>query len=461
MSVSPSSDYTLPDVLYQPWEDVGKLQDRLLKQMIEICYEHHPYYSKLMHKLGLAPSDIQSREDLKKLPPISKTEFLANPEDFRLNPAHLPVHEGTLWKIIYTTGTTSGRPAPIFITAHDHFAYQDLFRTRHDLLGLKETDLIANLFPMTNFPLGAFSRAPDEAAAIGAAIVTCNTGRVDGIFPVNRSLDEAVNAVARHGATVLWGVAGFVRRVLLRAIEMEANFSKVRMVMTTGEASSPAMRDDLKSRMRKLGCAEALIVNRYGSTEQGGTMIECQDGAGFHSSMPDQVFHEIVDDETGERLADGQDGMLAITHLNRRGTVLLRYKIGDRGALDHEPCPHCSRTSVRLSSKPVRTGDIIKIKGALVNLGTLKAELDRVPSLEEYQIVVTTQDPKDPFSPDVLKVRIAAQSGATSDLSASVAEVVTRISNLRPEIEETRRDEIFDPVTMAKPRRIVDLRAAR
>lgn len=455
------ADYTLPDILHQPWDEVVKLQDRLLKTMIEICYDHHPYYGRVMRELGLKPADIQNREDLKKLPPIGKAEFLAAPEDFRLNPEHLPMQEATLWKIIYTTGTTSGRPAPIFVTAHDYFAYQDLFRTRGSLLGITDTDMIANLFPMTNFPLGAFSRAPDEAAAMGASIMFGMTGRVDSNYPVNRTVDEAVEAVARHGATVLWGVAGFVRRVLLRAIELEADFSKVRMVVTTGEASSPAMREDLRSRMRTLGCADTLIVNRYGSTEQGGTMIECQDGSGFHSSMPDQVFHEVVDDETGERLPDGTPGMLAITHLNRRGTVFLRYKIGDMGELDHTPCPHCGRTSVRLSSKPVRTGDIIKIKGALVNLGNLKAELDKVPGLEEYQIVVTSQDRDDPFSPDVLKIRIAARDGSVDEMPGTVSGIVTQLSNLRPVIEEVARDEIFDPTTMPKPRRVVDERKPR
>ena len=177
--------------------------------------------------------------------------------------------------------------------------------------------------------------------------------------------------------------------------------------------------------------------------------------------MPDQVFHEIVDDETGERLPDGEPGMLAITHLNRRGTVFLRYKIGDMGELDHSPCPHCGRTTVRLSSKPVRTGDIIKIKGALVNLGNLKSELDKVDGLEEYQIVVSSEDLADPFSPDVLKVRISAREGSVAEMPDTVSGIVTKLSNLRPKIEEAKRDEIFDPTTMAKPKRIVDERKPR
>lgn len=450
--------YTLPDIQRQPLEAVRALQNQLLRRMVEICYDYHPFYSELMRERGLTPADIQNVDDLQKIPPSSKTDFLADPEAFRLRPEGLPLAEGTLWKIIYTTGTTTGKPAPIFVTSHDHFAYQDLFRTRQDLIGLRNTDLIANLFPLTSFPMGAYSRGPDEAAAVGAAMLIANTGRVDSYYPVNRSADDAVASIARHKATVLWGVAGFVRRVLLRAAELGADFTSVRMVMTTGEAASPAMRDDLRLRMRNLNCADTTIVNRYGSTEQGGTMIECCDGSGFHSSMPDQVFHEVVDGESGTRRADGETGMLAITHLNRRGTVFLRYKVGDMGALDHSACPYCGRTSVRLSSMPVRTGDIIKIKGALVNLGNLKAELDKIPELEEYQIVVTSESATDPFSPDVLLVRLAPVDGKGESIGPEIASLVTTLTNLRPQIEIAKRDEIFDPVVMAKPKRIVDLR---
>jgi phenylacetate-CoA ligase len=453
--------YTLPDIQQQPLEVVQALQNRLLRRMVELCYDLHPFYSGVMRDIGLTPADIVTCDDLQKLPTSSKADFLANPEAFRLRPEGLPIAEGTLWKVIYTTGTTTGRPAPIFVTSHDHFAYQDLFRTRQDLIGLTNKDLIANLFPLTSFPLGAYSRGPDEAAAVGAAMLIANTGRVDSYYPVNRSVDEAVSAIERHKATVLWGVAGFVRRVLLRATELGADFTSVRMVMTTGEAASPAMREDLRLRMRNLNCADTAIVNRYGSTEQGGTMIECCDGSGFHSSMPDQVFHEVVDGETGVRLADGETGMLAITHLNRRGTVFLRYKVGDMGALDHSACPHCGRTSVRLSSKPVRTGDILKIKGALVNLGNLKAELDKLPQLDEYQIIVTQESMEDPFSPDVLMVRVAPVEGAADGIGQEIANLVTTLTNLRPQVEIAKRDDIFDPVTMAKPKRIVDLRRER
>jgi phenylacetate-coenzyme A ligase PaaK-like adenylate-forming protein len=461
MTVSSPNAYTLPDMLRQPQEAVRRLQDDLLRRMVEICYESHPYYSELMRRERLEPRHIQSCADLVRLPPCSKKEFLADPDAFRLRPETLPGNEGLLWKVVYTTGTTSGRPAPVYVAAHDHFAYMFGFKDRQELIGLRDDDRLINLFPLTAFPLGAYARAADEIAAVGASILFGNTGRADSPFPLNRTLDEAVAMVSRHKATVLWGVAGFVRRVLIRADELGADFRSVRLVMTTGEASSPAMRADFRRRMSDLGCADTQVINRYGSTEQGGTMIECCEGSGFHSALPDQMFHEIIDQDTGRRLDDGQTGMLAVTHLNRRGTVFLRYMVGDVGSLDSAPCPHCGRTSVRLSSTPVRTGDIVKIKGALVNLGNLKEELDRRSGLDEYQIVVQSQDADDPFSMDELLLRLAPGKGSDSAFVDDVVADVMRLTNLRPRVEISARDEIFDPASQAKPRRIVDARKPR
>jgi len=55
-------------------------------------------------------------------------------------------------------------------------------------------------------------------------------------------------------------------------------------------------------------------------------------------------------------------------------------------------------------------------------------------------------------------VRLAPATGANETIGDDIASLVTQLTNLRPRIEITRRDAIYDPVTMAKPKRIVDVR---
>jgi phenylacetate-CoA ligase len=458
----PTPSYTIADVLRRPLHEVRALQDRLLRDTIAICYDAHPFYGALMRRERIEPRHIQSCDELVRLPVSTKADFLNDPEAFRLRGDHLPAEYTTLWKVVYTTGTTSGRPAPIYVCSHDYHHYLYISERQQDLIGLRSDDVVANLFPLTPFPMGAYGRAFDEAAAVGAAIFCAHTGRDASALPIHRGLDESVAMVVQHRASVLWGVAGFVRRVLVRAAELGADLSAVRMAMITGEASSEAMRADMSRRMRELGCAGERIVNRYGSTEKGVSMVECSPGSGFHNLAPDQIFHEVVDDSTGQRVPDGTPGMLVFSHLMRRGTVFLRYRLGDQVTMTHATCPHCGRTSARIVSQPVRSGDIVKIKGTLVNLQALKDQLERLAWVDEYQIVIRPANPDDAFSSDELLLRIAGQDGKIDPVhAASLVNNVATLTQVRPRLEPAARNDIFDPSDGAKPRRILDLRPAR
>ncbi|MFE9959289.1 phenylacetate--CoA ligase family protein [Micromonospora sp. NPDC005299] len=455
------ADLTLPDLLFRPPAEVGALQDRLLAETVERCYRGHPFYRRLMKQEGLEPRHIRSRADLSRLPVTRKSDFLADPEAFRLRADDATLLEKTLWKVIYTTGTTSGQPAPVYVTSYDHYAYMYLASRRQDLIGIQTTDVVANLFPLTEFPMGAYSRATDEAAACGAGIVFAHPGRPGSPFPLHRGLSEAVQLVERQRVTVLWGIASFVRRVLVHAREVGADFTAVRMAMITGEAASGAMREDLRRRLQELGCVDPRVVNRYGSTEQGASMVECQEGSGFHSLAPDQVFHEVVDADTGQRLADGKLGMLAFSHLIRRGTVFLRYLVGDVVSMTHETCPHCGRSCPRLTSQPVRSGDFVKVKGTLVNLQVLRDQLEHEESIQEYQIVLRPVDEHDELSVDELVIRLAVTPGTEQGVASAVTAAAVRTTHVRPRVEFVEPSEIFNPAQSIKPVRVLDLRPTR
>lgn len=447
------------EILFEPLPQVRARQDLLVAETVRVCYEGHPFYRRLMRQEGLEPRHIQSCEDLQRLPVTTKQDFLADPDAFRLVHDGLPLEAQTLSNVIYTTGTTSGRPAPIYTTSHDYFAYMYAARRRSNFVGLRNTDVAVSLFPLTPFPLGAYVRAVDEAAACGASIVYAQTGRSTEPFLLQRSLDEAIELIVRHRGTVLWGISSFVRRVLIRAAQLKADFSSVRMVMVTGEASSTTMVADMTRRMADLGCAGTEVVNRYGSTEQGNGMVECQPGSGFHCFAPDQIFYEVVGATSGSRVADGVRGMLCFTHLIRRGTVFLRYAVGDVVSIQTGPCPHCGRTSPRISSDPVRTGDIVKIKGTLVNLYALKDALASIHEVDEYQIVVQHADERAGDTMDELLIRLAVLPGAeASDVSRNVIDHTLRTTYIQPRLEFASRDDIFDPATNTKPRRIDDRR---
>ena len=105
----------------------------------------------------------------------------------------------------------------------------------------------------------------------------------------------------------------------------------------------------------------------------------------------------------------------------------------------------------------MRSGDIVKIKGTLVNLQVLKDELDQFPDIEEYQIIVRPLDPDDEFSMDDLVIRLAGSAGR-EEIARAVIERAISLVHVRPRIEFVDRDAIFNPLIESKPRRVVDSR---
>ena len=444
----------MDDLIRQPLAAIERVQNEKLRAMLDLCARGHPYYRRVWTEAGIDVAQIRTVADLERLPLTHKSALMADPESFRLNVPGLPLHERALWEIIYTTGSTAD-PTPVYNTTHDYNAY--LFQSQRvaGISDIRETDVIANLFPLTPAPMGAFVRSASNAYAAGAAIFAALPGASYGDFDVRRSIDEAVRLIELHRATVLWGVPSFIRRLLLRAIELRADFKTVRMCAITGEASSLAMREDLRRCLRELGCAGTTVFDRYGSTELG-AFAQCREDGDWHNPTPELQYHEIVDPETGRRLPDGERGALAVTHLDRRGTVLIRFVVGDVVSIDRRPCPICGRTSERVVGPVVRTKDLVKVKGMLINPAVLLETLQSIPGIDEFQVVVRRENRSDPLSMDELVVRVAgANQAALANMVITRARDAIRV---RPLVEFVEAKDIYDAGRQTKAARFVDQR---
>ena len=444
------------DILQQPGDVIALVQAEKLRAMLALCARGHPYYKRKWNEAGVDVSKINSLSDLESLPLTSKQDLMDDPESFRLHLPDLPLHERVLWEVIYTTGTTS-EPTPVYNTTHDYHAY--LFQSARvsEISDIRETDVIANLFPLTPAPMGAFVRSATNAYAAGATIFGVLPGAAHGAFNVHRSMNQAVRSIALHRATILWGIPSFIRRVLLQAIETGADFRSVRMCAITGEASSPSMRDEIRRCLRSLGAQGTIVFDRYGSTEMG-AFAQCHEEGDWHNPAPEIQFHEVVDPDTGRRLPDGERGALAVTHLDRRGTVLIRFLVGDVVSIDRTPCPHCGRHGERIIGPVVRTKDLVKVKGMLINPAVLLDALQGLADVDEVQVVVQRVDVNDPFSMDELLVRMATRSLTKYQLANDIADRVQQAVRVKPRVEFTNVIDIYDPASQTKARRFVDKR---
>jgi phenylacetate-CoA ligase len=450
------------DLLYRSTEEIRAIQDRRFRHQIELCFKAHPYYQGVFQRYHLAPEDFQTVQDIHKLPVTTKSDYMKNPQAFRLNPLpeFLP-HERILWDVSYTTGTTAGMPTPFFNTTHDYFATLEQLKRLCDITGITARDTIINLFPLTPVPHIGFLRTRDYATIIGASVVNALTGTPYPPYPVHRRLDDAVRMIEQHRGTVLSGIVSYVRRVIMRAEELGADFSHVRLVTALGEPCPRGMRDDMRQRLVRLGANERDLVvgNALGFTEMQGSTGECVEFGGGHNPAPDQFYFEVIDEQSHEPLPDGQRGLFTITHLDRRGTVLLRYAVGDLNAISNEICPYCGRQGPRVVTNTIRTAELIKLKGTLVNPDVMKEVIATVAGIDEYQIVLTKEQPEDPYSPDKLLIRVSARAQEQERIRQELVAKVAEAAEMRPAIEfVASMSEIFDPTQTLKSTRVVDLR---
>jgi hypothetical protein len=92
---------------------------------------------------------------------------------------------------------------------------------------------------------------------------------------------------------------------LLRAKELQADFTSVRMCAISGEATTAEMREELRRCLRELSSSGTTVLDRYGSTEMG-AFAQCREEGDWHNPTPEIQYHEVVDPDSGRRLPDGE-----------------------------------------------------------------------------------------------------------------------------------------------------------
>jgi phenylacetate-CoA ligase len=425
----------------------------------------HPFYRARFRELKIDVRDIRTLDDLQALPLTDKGDYIADPEAFRLRGDDLPeefsAEERVLWDVAYTTGTTSGKPSPFYNTTHDMYAVMDQARRCNEAEGLTSSDRVANLYPVANFPTGAFLSVVRSTMIAGLPVVHGLTGAATSEFKVRNSLAEAIDKVERLRPTVLWGVPSFIRRFLEEARLRGKDFSAVRLVLTSGEPAPAPLRAEMREQLARMGAGTVEVRARYAFTEMQGGLVQCAEHAAAQNICPDLYYLEVVDPDTKQRLPDGESGLLAITHLHRRGTVLLRYLVGDMVTLSREPCPVCGRFGERVVATPRRVGGLVKCRGMLVNTEVILDALSAIEGIGEFQIVFKREDRPGAMDEMAIRVEYGAgdnRSDAAQALRETITQRVRQAVSLRPEVVFEQRGAIHDQKSI-KVKRVVDLRA--
>jgi len=439
-------------------ESIKQVRSARLQRTMQAVAGAHPFYRSVLADTGLTADDFQSIDDLEKLPLTSKQDYISDPQAFRLDEDALPndfsLEERVIWDIAYTSGTTGGKPSPFYNTTHDIYGILDQARRCNDAEGLVPTDIIANLYPVAAFPTGAFLSVIRSGMIGGQPVVYGMTGSANSDFKVRNSSAEAIEKIEPVRPTILWGVPSFIRRFVADACARGADFSDVRLVVTSGEPVSENLRNELRANLHAMGATDIGFRARYAFTEMQGGLVQCADNSAPQNITPDLYFLETVNPETGKRVPYGEEGHMAITHLHRRGTVMLRYIVGDVVTLSLDPCPVSGRLGERVVVTPRRTGNLVKCRGMLVNTDVVLDYLGAIEGVGDVQIEFRRDDALGAMDEMILRLELEGDDVARDRISADIRTAVS----MRPDVRFVDRGTLYDQAKSIKLRRIIDSR---
>ncbi|MFH1144924.1 MAG: phenylacetate--CoA ligase family protein [Candidatus Eisenbacteria bacterium] len=128
------------------------------------------------------------------------------------------------------------------------------------------------------------------------------------------------------------------------------------------------------------------VTNRYGCEEVSLIACECERHAGLHVNA-EHVALEVLRAD-GSPCAPGEDGRIVVTEFVNLGMPMLRYEVGDHGALHDAPCP-CGRPHALLRSLTGRTADfLVADDGSRVaGISLIENTLTRFPGIAQLQLV--------------------------------------------------------------------------
>jgi len=456
------------DPCFWPEARLVERRNELLRRQVGWLAAGSAHYRQKFADADVDVAAIRTTDDLQALPVTTKQDLMADPESFHLRLPDRNLYDMT-YATVYTTGTTAGVPTRYDYTSYDYLGVLMAGRRMFKMHCAVPGDVLYAAFPLSPVPhVSGFGGPFAHAAGIG--FYHAFAGEPHPEFPVQQSTATVINEVERVRPTILGGIGSFLRRLFLESAREGRDLSSISLVMASGEVLTRRMLDDMRENLERCGAKRPMITASYGFTEGAFPFPQTFDGGPLQSSAPDQIYVEVLDPETHERLPDGDVGLVAVTHLNRRGMPLVRYLLGDRGAVTNARCDRTGRVGQAMlvsvgSAHIQRTGDIVKIKGTLVNPAVIHDVVMNTPGIVEYQVVVSRQDPEDDLSPDrfVIKVAVDADSrGAWDGTRAAAVEFARRVkgaTEVTPEVEVVAEpSDIYDHLRELKARRLLDLR---
>ena len=387
-------NYYQPEIETMPYEQLRELQNEKLLKQVRHVWDNVPYYRAKMEAKGVTPDDIQSIDDLHKLPFLTKAD-LRDAYPYGLLGA--PLSECVR---IHSTSGTTGKRVVAFYTQGDIDLWEDCCARAIVAAGGTREDVVHVAYGYGLFTGGSGMHGGSHK--VGCLTLPLSSGNTD----------RQLQFMTDLGSTILCCTPSYAQ-YLAESIYEQGLEDKIQLKagIFGAEAWTEDMRRDIENKLH------IKAYDIYGLTETSGPGVsfECCEQTGMHINE-DHFIAEIIDPDTEEVLPLGSKGELVFTAIDKKGFPLLRYRTRDICVLNRKPCS-CGRTHVKMSKPMGRSDDMLIIRGVNVFPSQIETVLMQQGYPANYQIIVDRVNNNDTF-----EIMVEMMPAMFSDSLAKIAE---------------------------------------
>ncbi len=414
------------------------LQFKRLKAAIERVYCNVPFYKQSFDKAGISPDNVKCLDDLQGLPFTTKQD-MRDSYPYGLFATSLE----EIVRIHASSGTT-GKPTVVGYTHKDIEIWTELMARSLVAAGAHKGDIIHNAYGYGLFTGGL--GAHYGAERLGASVIPISGGNTK----------RQIMIMQDFGSTVLTCTPSYSLFMAEEAKAEGIDFKnlKLRVGIFGAEPWSEAMRGEIEE---KLNLA---AIDIYGLSEimGPGVAIECIEAKKGLHIWEDHFLPEIINPETGQRVANGELGELVITTITKQGIPLIRYRTRDITSITYEQCI-CGRTHARIARMSGRSDDMLIIRGVNVFPSQIESILVGIEGVEPHYLLIV--DRKENL--DTLEVQVEVDERLFSDEIKVLQQLSRRIEKeIKEMLGVTCTAKLVEPKTIqrseGKAKRVIDKR---
>jgi phenylacetate-CoA ligase len=387
--------------------DPQERERELMKQLPQLVAraQRAPGWGRILQ--GVTAADIRSRAALAQLPVTRKSDL----KDLQ---QQNPPFGG-----LTTTPARQLRhlfmsPGPIFDPEGQE---QDWWRFARPMaaVGLRPGHIVQICFSY-HFTPAAFM-AEGGAAKLGCAVIPAGIGQTE----------MQVQAMAELKPDAYIGTPSFLKIIIEKAREMNADISSVRRAIVGAEALPPSLRIWLQDN------GVPHVLQMYGSADIGNIAYETETDGKVNPGMvlDEDLILEIVRPGTGDPVPEGEVGEVVITSFNP-DYPLIRFGTGDMSAVLPGISP-CGRTNVRIKGWMGRADQTTKVRAMFVHPSQVAEVVKRYPQIHKARLVVTGE-----MANDVMTLHCEVDDLAAV-AAAPIVETIRDVTKLRGEVKLVAR----------------------